>query len=168
MKAAILSIFVAASAAFQGSNDATNEITADNICGELGAINLGPNELPGHVSLEDVRTCAQHPLGRNRTLDLSDEASVPPAYVNQSMAGNEITSHVRRLAQDSCYFGAPYGCSKGYCWKACGSTPGKWCWTAAGGGYGKWNQCASYEDCGTDDARFSCGAFCGKHCGCSC
>ncbi|UKZ93103.1 uncharacterized protein TrAFT101_008030 [Trichoderma asperellum] len=76
MKAAILSIFVAASAAFQGSNDATNEITADNICGELGAINLGPNELPGHVSLEDVRTCAQHPLGRNRTLDLSDEASL--------------------------------------------------------------------------------------------
>ncbi|KAH8123794.1 hypothetical protein FP744_10005680 [Trichoderma asperellum] len=100
MKAAILSLFVAASAAFQGSSHAINEISADSICGELGAINLDPNELPGHVSLEDVRMCAQHPLGRNRTLDLSDEASVPPAYVNQSMAGNEITSHaiVGRLA----------------------------------------------------------------------
>ncbi|GFP57760.1 hypothetical protein TASIC1_0009009700 [Trichoderma asperellum] len=97
MKAAILSLFVTASAAFQGSSHATNEISADSICGELGAINLDPNELPGHVSLEDVRMCAQHPLGRNRTLDLSDEASVPPAYLEIPVILGRLTAVAKAI-----------------------------------------------------------------------
>lgn len=73
MKAAIcLSILVAASAAFQRSNRATNEISADSICGELGVMRFNASELPDYVSPNNVRMCAQHPHGRNRTLDLSE------------------------------------------------------------------------------------------------
>ncbi|EHK45974.1 hypothetical protein TRIATDRAFT_219909 [Trichoderma atroviride IMI 206040] len=141
MKVAIyLSIVVAASAAVQRLSRATNEISVESICGELGVMRFNANELPDHVSPNDVRMCAKHPSGRNRTLDLSEGA---------------------------CYFKAPYGCSRGWCWKAC-DEGGKWCWTAAESGYGPWRKCASYADCGTHDDTFGCGRWCGKQCGCSC
>ncbi|KAL7900570.1 hypothetical protein HDV63DRAFT_369092 [Trichoderma sp. SZMC 28014] len=171
MKAAIyLSILAAASAAVQRSNRATNDIATNDIsaqsnCGELGVMSFNASELPDYVSLDNVRMCAKHPQGRNRTLDLSEGASLPPALANnQSIANNSGAGHLNKR---SCEFTAPYGCSRGWCWKTC-DQGGKWCWTAEGGGYGPWRKCASYTDCGTDDATFGCGQACGKQCGCSC
>lgn len=169
MKAAIyLSIVVAASAAVQRSNRATNEPSAESICGELGVMRFNASELPDHVSPNNVRMCAKHPHGRNRTLDLSEGASLPPAYAKtQSLASNATSSDVRHLNERGCCLGSPYGCSRGWCWKVC-DQGGKWCWTAAEGGYGPWKKCASYADCGTDEDDFGCGHWCGKQCGCSC
>lgn len=169
MKAAIyLSIVVAASAAVQRSNRATNEISAESICGELGVMRSNANELPENVSPKDVRMCAKHPYGRNRTLDLSEGASLPPAYTNeQSQAGNASGSDVRHINERDCSFQSPYGCSQGRCWKTC-DQGGKWCWTAAEGGYGPWKKCTTWADCGTDEDAFGCGRLCGEECGCSC
>lgn len=81
MKAAIhWSILIAASAAATMSH-AINEIDAVSICGELGVMKVNIDELPEGVSLEDVRLCADHPLGRDRSLDPSDGASIPPEYM---------------------------------------------------------------------------------------
>lgn len=77
MKVAInLSVLIATSAAIT-MNHTMNEIDAETICGELSVIKVGISELPEDVSPEDIRLCAQHPLGRNRTLD----ASIPPEYM---------------------------------------------------------------------------------------
>ncbi|PTB41692.1 hypothetical protein M441DRAFT_192721 [Trichoderma asperellum CBS 433.97] len=159
MKAAIcLSILVAASdaaasAAFQRSNRATNEISADSICGELGVMRFNASELPDYVSPNNVRMWP----------------SLPPAYTNkQSPASNATNSNVRHLNERSCYFEAPYGCSRGWCWKACDQGSGKWCWAAANSGYGSWKKCTTYADCGTDNSAFGCGRLCGVQCGCSC
>lgn len=118
---------------------------------KLGVMTFNAGELPDYVSPNDVRMCAEHPWGCNRTLDLSEGASLPPAHTNkQNLANNGANSDVRHLNERSCYFKAPYGCSRGWCWKAC-DEGGKWCWTAAKGGYGPWRKCASYIDCGTHD-----------------
>ncbi|OQD86489.1 hypothetical protein PENANT_c007G03076 [Penicillium antarcticum] len=47
------------------------------------------------------------------------------------------------LRERACYKDAPYGCSGGYYWKACGNTnKGEWCWTAAKAGLGAWIKCS--------------------------
>ncbi|KAL8671774.1 MAG: hypothetical protein Q9224_007611, partial [Gallowayella concinna] len=44
------------------------------------------------------------------------------------------------LVARDCWFGANYGCSKGYCWTKCG-TRGEWCWLATQNGNGPWFTC---------------------------
>lgn len=67
-----------------------------------------------------------------------------------------------------CYYGAPYGCTKGYCWRTCGSD-GERCWLAARGGSGDWLKCSNADECAPGNIG---GAGCGKgdcdNCACSC
>ncbi|KAL0564558.1 hypothetical protein V5O48_017487, partial [Marasmius crinis-equi] len=90
-------------------------------CGALGVM-----AVDGDAT--DVRKCANHPLGRDR---FDTWESLAPIEANET----SLTSR----AEEKCFYDAPYGCSGGYCWKACGSPgDGKWCWTAGGDGSGAW------------------------------
>jgi hypothetical protein len=160
MKFAIyFSVVVAASVAVQRSSRATDEVNAESICGELGVMKINADDLPDGASPKDVRMCAKHPHGRNRTLDPSEGASLPPAYASmQNPPGKTHTevSHINGRSGDS---GSPFGCSRGWCWRSCG-TPGheggKWCWAAAEHGTGEWKTCKNWHQCGSDDEDFGC------------
>ncbi|KAM5359904.1 hypothetical protein ACJZ2D_014107 [Fusarium nematophilum] len=52
------------------------EACAKAICGDLGIINIDPSQLPEGIEPSDLRLCADHPLGRNRTLDPENGASL--------------------------------------------------------------------------------------------
>lgn len=69
MKATVhLFVLVAASAAIT-MNHTINEINAETICKELDAMKVNISQLLESASPEDVHLCADHPLGRSRTLD---------------------------------------------------------------------------------------------------
>ncbi|KAK1712028.1 hypothetical protein BDP67DRAFT_592438 [Colletotrichum lupini] len=61
--------------------------------------------------------------------------------------------------------GPHYGCSGGYCYKACDGN-GRWCWTARNRGYGDWQTCDTNSDCANLD-NVGCGKGCAS-CGCGC
>ncbi len=73
-----------------------------------------------------------------------------------------------QLTKRNCWYGAPYGCSKGYCWKSC-SQVGDWCWLASNDGNGGWLGCSNDNHCAPASTQ---GSACGKgnchDCGCSC
>ncbi|UKZ76246.1 hypothetical protein TrVFT333_003945 [Trichoderma virens FT-333] len=150
-------------------NRTSRELSAESICGELGVMSFNASELPDHVSPDNIRLCAKHPHGRNRTLDPFKGASLPPAYASKhGPASNASMPLVHHLGERSCYFAAPYGCSRGGCWKVCDEETGKWCWAAENSGYGHWRYCTTYADCGTDKTDYGCGHLCGPQCGCGC
>ena len=141
---------------------------AEAQCGSLGLMNVDHKALPESVTPADVRKCAEHPLGNFRYLE---EASLAPKSAgfkldvsttsNKDSEGSELNS----LEKKACYNDAPYGCTRGYCWKTCGPK-GEWCWTAAKGGIGSWFKCSTWKDCG--DNGWACGRGCPVSCGCSC
>ncbi|KAF3902850.1 hypothetical protein AA313_de0207259 [Arthrobotrys entomopaga] len=139
-------------------------------CGKLGIISAD-TILPANVQASDVRRCADHPLGRDRDLKNASLAPMTSEFMKRSQ-NSEVTADtvIAHLSgRSKCYFGAPYGCTKGYCWKSCGKN-GEWCWTASQGGLGQWKACSSFNDCSTS-GDFACGAGCtgkSKACGCSC
>ncbi|KAH7486445.1 hypothetical protein IWW34DRAFT_779901 [Fusarium oxysporum f. sp. albedinis] len=51
---------------------------AEAVCGDLGILQATPGSLPDGVEPSDLRLCADHPLGRNRTLDSAEGASLAP------------------------------------------------------------------------------------------
>ncbi|KAK2002766.1 hypothetical protein LX36DRAFT_687969 [Colletotrichum falcatum] len=136
-----------AAASYAAAAPGTADARVAAICGDLGVLTFEDGKLPDGVSPGDVRMCAGHPNGQVRVLDPLQGAS-------------------------ACYYTAPYGCSGGYCWKACGETigDGRWCWTAGDGGIGPWSKCSTYVDCGTNPSTQACGVGCIKpnQCGCSC
>ena len=106
-------------------------------CGALGIMDVDMSKLPSSVNTSEIRTCAGHPAGTS-----------PDA-----------------LTKRSCYWGKKRaGCSKGYCWKKCGSN-GQWCWSAYNDGYGDWIGCNKDSQCNVNQA---CGLGNCKDCGCSC
>ncbi|KAJ8095358.1 hypothetical protein PM082_023128 [Marasmius tenuissimus] len=103
-------------------SDATEE------CGSLGVLNVDLNNLPEGMTANDVRKCADHPLGGKPRQNAQWE-SLAPMESNLSNRSSIIDA---RAAQ-KCEYDAPYGCSGGYCWSTCGvAGSGTWCWTAAG------------------------------------
>ncbi|KAK4169893.1 hypothetical protein QBC43DRAFT_329466 [Cladorrhinum sp. PSN259] len=113
-------------------------------CGALGVMNVNTTTLPANVDPTNIRTCADHP------------------------AGSPVQALDGGIAKRDCYYGAPFGCSKGYCWKQCGpSGSGQWCWTATNGGYGDWSSCSNNQQCSEAQACGIGGSDC-KACGCSC
>lgn len=78
------------------------------------------------------------------------------------------SNNINNLVERDCWYGAPYGCSDGYCWRTCGQT-GEWCWLAANNGNGAWLTCSNAGQCAPGSVG---GASCGKGdcgaCGCSC
>ncbi|KAE8154231.1 hypothetical protein BDV25DRAFT_126703 [Aspergillus avenaceus] len=144
-------------------------------CGDLEVMTVDPADLPEGVSLSDVRKCRNHPLGRNRYVKGASMApldAVDAAFYNGTVGAEtspveSLSDNLSSLEKRSCYKGAPYGCSGGYCWKACGNIEkGEWCWTAKKLGLGAWDKCSRWQDCGT--ATFSCGRGACPSCGCGC
>ncbi|EWG54186.1 hypothetical protein FVEG_12459 [Fusarium verticillioides 7600] len=102
------------------------------ICGDLGILNIAPGDLPEGVAPSELRLCADHPMGRNRTLDPLEGASLAPMEEEDLDPDTTATPSAGLFEERACYDKAPYGCSRGYCWKQCGaSRSGKWCWTAS-------------------------------------
>jgi hypothetical protein len=128
-------------------------------CGSLGVMEVNATRLPQGVDPNNIRTCADHPANGS-----------PGPEQPQIESRDDLTtanSPNPLLAKRDCYFGASHGCSKGYCWKACGlSGSGQWCWTAFNNGYGNWIGCSDSSQCNTGQAC-GIGANCSK-CGCSC
>ncbi|KAH6606457.1 hypothetical protein Trco_005610 [Trichoderma cornu-damae] len=85
MKASAIYVFlITGTLAAVGNVDITaREPDASSLCGELGVMTVNTSELPSNVAPGDVRMCAKHPQGRDRTLDISEGASLAPAYVNE-------------------------------------------------------------------------------------
>ncbi|KAK5989540.1 hypothetical protein PT974_11067 [Cladobotryum mycophilum] len=133
---------------------------AETSCGSLGVMKYDANKLPAGATPDDVRQCADHPLGHNRNQEPASLAPLHAGEMSVAPSGEDIL--VNRAAA-SCYRDAPYGCTRGYCWKVCGNN-GEWCWTARAGGIGKWFTCNSWKDC---DAKQACGKGC-PSCGCGC
>ncbi|KAK4222892.1 hypothetical protein QBC38DRAFT_374231 [Podospora fimiseda] len=114
------------------------EVDVAASCGSLGVMNVNTSDLPAGVDPNNIRTCADHPVG----------------------SAHEV------LEKRDCEYGAPVGCSGGYCWKQCGDEgSGQWCWTANNGGYGDWIKCSTSSQCNTNMA---CGIGDCSACGCSC
>ncbi|KAK1218649.1 hypothetical protein PQX77_018657 [Marasmius sp. AFHP31] len=108
------------------SADATEE------CGSLGVLNVDLSNLPEGMTPSDVRKCADHPLGSKPRKNAQWE-SLAPMEDSESDLSNRSNIIEGRAAQ-KCYYDAPYGCTDGYCWKACGASgSGQWCWTAGAG-----------------------------------
>ncbi|KAK6533668.1 hypothetical protein TWF694_002601 [Orbilia ellipsospora] len=142
-------------------------------CGSLGV--FSPDTiLPEGVQASDVRRCADHPLGRDRDLKNASLAPMDAEFTKRSQNNGEMTAdtviaHLSGRSAQACFFGAPYGCTKGFCWKSCGKN-GEWCWTANQGGLGQWQACSTFGDC-APSSNYACGAGCtgkSKACGCSC
>ncbi|OAA70175.1 hypothetical protein LEL_09991 [Akanthomyces lecanii RCEF 1005] len=143
-----------------------SQLSAEEICGDLGVLTITAEELSKVDDKGALRMCADHPLGRNRTLDVTGGASLAPWSEGESASDNNP------LQSRACKREAPYGCADGYCWKACGDKrKGYWCWTAGNWGKGGWNKCKRWQNCQpNDDANFGCGRNCRRPgvCGCSC
>ncbi|KAI9371050.1 hypothetical protein BJX61DRAFT_512793 [Aspergillus egyptiacus] len=143
-------------------------------CGDLDVMRVNAADLPEGVTPRNVRKCLEHPLGRNR--DVKGASLAPLDAVDDSFynSTDSDTSPVEARSdglgtqeERACYHKAPYGCSRGYCWKACGDKEkGEWCWTAENLGWGDWDTCSSWRDCGVK--TYSCGRGCPFSCGCSC
>lgn len=136
----------------------------EGICGDLGVMKADPDNLPDNVDITDLRLCADHPMGRNRTVE--GLTPVPVETTTSAVADTGLSGIEKR----ACYFGADKGCSNGYCWKMCGGSDGAWCWTAESSGTGPWRKCSKDSDCGTAGWGFGCGTNCKDKgvCGCSC
>lgn len=112
-------------------------------CGSLDVMNVDTTDLPAGVTASDVRRCLDHPLGRNRHIkgaSLAPLEAVETSFYNSTTDIDTSPVDARSdglgaLQEQACYKDAPYGCSGGYCWKACGDkSKGEWCWTAQKGG----------------------------------
>ncbi|KAI0160970.1 hypothetical protein GGR52DRAFT_154080 [Hypoxylon sp. FL1284] len=117
-------------------------------CGSLGVMDL--TQIPAGVDLSAVRKCLEHPLGPAP----NDNASSP------------LEQRSLDLEKRDCWYGKPFGCTEGYCWKSCGDGP--WCYTAHNDGFGDWYTCKSDKDC---LESYPCGQKAGgdcASCGCSC
>ncbi|KAF2142699.1 uncharacterized protein K452DRAFT_307639 [Aplosporella prunicola CBS 121167] len=146
-------IIFAAAASTRVLSAAVSDTAAE--CGSLGVMSI--DNIPEDVDAANVRKCANHPLGRNRPLA---ETSLGPMEDS-----NDTSVEAPSLQARDCWFGAEYGCTKGYCWRTCGTVgKGTWCWTASDGGTGPWYTCKTYSDCNKSQP---CGKNCDK-CGCSC
>ncbi|KPM41722.1 hypothetical protein AK830_g4816 [Neonectria ditissima] len=105
---------------------ASPEARAKAICGDLGILDI--TTLPDGVEPSELRLCADHPMGRNRTLDPKKGASLAPGGEGYR---KDITpaDSTDVLSKRVCYDAAPYGCEGKWCWKTCGDNE-EWCWTA--------------------------------------
>jgi hypothetical protein len=139
----ILSIALQISAVLSA---AVSEVAAE--CGNLGIFTVADADLPAGVNKTEIRMCAQHPLKGHHA---RQEGSLAPMDDEQIEAAvtvyrDSLDPAVGLEARD-CYYEDAYGCTDGFCWKACGSAgDGKWCWTASNLGFGAWFSCHTYNE----------------------
>lgn len=128
-------------------------------CGDLGVMAYTDAALAKGINTTGIRTCKEHPLGPNPRPE--------PQGLGESDAKRDLDDLLNpREELQACWYGDPYGCSKGYCYKVCGDN-GRWCWTAWNGGWGDWRTCSAKDDC-KDTQGAECGEGGCKACGCSC
>ncbi|OHE92466.1 hypothetical protein CORC01_12257 [Colletotrichum orchidophilum] len=159
--------------------------TAAEKCGNLGvmAYTAASLDAAGGVDPAQIRACQEHPLGPDprpeHAVGPRPQASPTPTPSPASSSiedvdgkeGNSTVSHWgwgwHHGGWGNCWDVDPgdYGCSGGYCYKACDGD-GRWCWTARNKGYGSWKKCDTKSDCANMD-DLACGRGC-KSCGCSC
>ncbi|KAK7415753.1 hypothetical protein QQX98_005666 [Neonectria punicea] len=126
----ILSGYIALASAAVAPVTPTDRIQA--VCGDLGVMKIDVKGLPDGAALTDIRMCAGHPLGNSRALDPLEGASLVPFDTDTQDSALPDTTSANPLQERACYHAAPYGCSSGCCWKACGDEKkGEWCWTAS-------------------------------------
>ncbi|KAF6825845.1 hypothetical protein CPLU01_10042 [Colletotrichum plurivorum] len=140
-------------------------------CGDLGLMTFADGSLEKDVDPAQIRACKEHPLPNPRP-----EGAIGPHPVSdtQEVADNLTVANYwgwrggKHPGWGYCWKADPgeYGCSRGYCYKACDDS-GRWCWTARNRGYGSWKTCDSRADCRVDATDGGCGRGC-KACGCSC
>ncbi|PGH14302.1 hypothetical protein AJ79_03124 [Helicocarpus griseus UAMH5409] len=136
-------------------------------CGSLGVNNPDFSKLPADIDRNNIRKCADHPLGRRRSLL---GASLAPS--NVEIRGVPFTPRapddIITTEKMECQWSAPLGCSGNWCWKSCGND-GQWCWLAKDDGHGDWKPCSKWQDCMNAAEKLDCGKgiACGA-CGCSC
>jgi hypothetical protein len=136
-------------------------------CGTLGIMEIPTADLSTGLISAGVRKCREHPLGGTRPGPGDSLAPFEDTFLLDPVDGLGSRNVLTAESSNACQTGAPYGCSKGYCWKICGAG-GEWCWTADNGGKGKWWTCNTFKDCGTGD-KYACGMGNGcASCGCSC
>jgi hypothetical protein len=137
---------------------AAREAELSQECGDLHVMKVSLETLPQDIAPEQVRHCAEHPLGQIRP-GIDD--------VTTQKTSEEGEDGLVSLKPRACWYGAPSGCSGGYCWKSCGilAASGEWCWTATSAGLGPWITCNTNADCNTLQA---CGIGLCSSCGCSC
>ncbi|KXH45029.1 hypothetical protein CSIM01_01158 [Colletotrichum simmondsii] len=151
-------------------------------CGSLGVMTYTAASLDTSVAggtgvdPAQIRTCQDHPLG---PAPRPEHAVGPrPASADSKQGGVNSTTvnrwgwgwgwrHSGGGGWGNCWDVDPgdYGCSGGYCYKACDGD-GRWCWTARNRGYGDWQTCDTNSDCANLD-NVGCGKGC-KSCGCGC
>jgi len=93
---------------------------------------------------------------------------VDPTEAGPDALGVSPANLYDTLTKRECWYGKPFGCSKGYCYKTCGDA-GSWCWMAD-------TQTKQWVGCGDDDrcrkeflrGRADCNLGPCKDCGCSC
>ena len=148
MKAAILITASCATLAYTTTTAA--KLGPEAICGDLGVMTV--ENLAEGVNPADLRMCADHPLGRNRTIEAGSSA---PMDIDGKTAS---TDSKPALGERACYAQGLFRCSGRYCWKACGDLIlGEWCWMAGSSGFGPWAKCSSLYDCDDGAWEFSCG-----------
>ncbi|KAK1544858.1 hypothetical protein CPAR01_02360 [Colletotrichum paranaense] len=148
-------------------------------CGSLGvmtytAASLDTSAAGGNgVDPAQIRTCQDHPLG---PAPRPEHAVGPrPAPADNKVGGGANSTTVNRWGWGwgwwhgggggwgNCWDVDPgdYGCSGGYCYKACDGD-GRWCWTARNRGYGDWQTCDRDSDCANlDNVGCGKGFYCG-------
>ncbi|KAF9877391.1 hypothetical protein CkaCkLH20_05091 [Colletotrichum karsti] len=148
--------------------------TAADECGALGVMTYTAAGDTKGVDPAQIRKCLEHPLGANPRPEGTiprPEASSADGGGGRNMNATDTAEHwwwhKHGYGWKSCWDVDPgeYGCSRGYCYKACDGD-GRWCWTARNQGYGSWKTCDAKADC-REVADVACGKKC-RACGCSC
>ncbi|KAL6690933.1 hypothetical protein J3F84DRAFT_352854 [Trichoderma pleuroticola] len=109
-----LLFIVFAASVVRPDNISPRDIDAWKFCGDLEVMKMDVNQLPPGISMDNVRMCQEHPLNQD-DIDILDGASLAPADVSQSGGTSALPLHFR--VKRACYYAAPYGCTRGYCWK---------------------------------------------------
>ncbi|KAJ4137212.1 hypothetical protein NW768_002794 [Fusarium equiseti] len=78
------------------------------VCGDLGILNIAPGDLPEGVEPSELRLCADHPMGRNRTLDPAEGASLAPMTEEEDLEPDTTPAAGASLFEErACYYKAP-------------------------------------------------------------
>ncbi|KAI7761053.1 hypothetical protein LZL87_011458 [Fusarium oxysporum] len=77
---------------------------ATGICGGLGLLNIAPGDLLEGVEPSDLRLCANHLMGRNRTLDPLEGASLAPMEEEDFDLDTTAAPSASLFEERACYY----------------------------------------------------------------
>jgi hypothetical protein len=130
-------------------NDPVYRAELEAECGILGVM-----DVPEGFLESEVRHCREHPSFAPDYAARLEKEAVLAAAKHRGKHRHAFTDYaatdVSRAEPLSCWSGSKqYGCTDGYCWRACGST-GNRCWLAADSKGGAQLSCSVDEQCTWD------------------